>query len=171
MGQRACPALILSHKLVLERRVVMLGRKPDKERIVKAWIMLLLALSLPVAAVAEEAKETKEGEAPKVNYITLSPPFVGNYGLDGTAKLKVYKADVALRVTGDEATKLVKANEPLIRNQLVALFAQQTTEAMNNVESKEKLRQEALKQTQQVMNDETGKPVVEDLLFNNLIIQ
>ncbi|MHC8323350.1 flagellar basal body-associated protein FliL [Pseudomonas sp. GB2N2] len=136
----------------------------------KAWIMLL-ALSLPVVAAAEEAKEVKEGEAPKVNYITLSPPFVGNYGLDGTPKLKVYKADVALRVTGDEATKLVKANEPLIRNQLVALFAQQTTEAMNNVEAKEKLRQEALKQAQQVMNDETGKPVVEDLLFNNLIIQ
>ncbi len=146
----------------------MLGRKPDKERIVKAWIMLMLALSLPVAAIAEEAKEEA---APKVNYITLSPPFVGNYGLDGTPKLKVYKADVALRVTGDEATKLVKANEPLIRNQLVALFAQQTTEAMNNVDAKEKLRQEALRQTQQIMNDETGKPVVEDLLFNNLIIQ
>ena len=134
----------------------------------KAWIMLLLALSLPVAALAEEAKEDT---APKVSYITLNPPFVGNYGLDGTPKLKVYKADVALRVTGDEATKAVKANEPLIRNQLVALFAQQTTETMNNVEAKEKLRQEALKQTQQVMNDETGKPVVEDLLFNNLIIQ
>jgi len=145
----------------------MLGRKPDKERIVKAWIMLLLALSLPVAAVAEE----KEEVAPKVNYVTLSPPFVGNYGLDGRPKLKVYKADVALRVTGDEATKAVKANEPLIRNQLVALFAQQSSETMNNVEAKEKLRQEALKQTQQIMNDETGKPVVEDLLFNNLIIQ
>mgnify|MGYP006182041737 CR=1 FL=1 len=134
----------------------------------KAWIMLLLALSLPVTAAAEEAKE---GAAPKVNYITLSPPFVGNYGLDGTPKLKVYKADVALRVTGDEATKLVKANEPFIRNQLVQLFAQQTTETMNNLEAKEKLRQEALKLTQQIMNDETGKPVVEDLLFNNLIIQ
>jgi flagellar FliL protein len=168
MGQRACLALIVSHKLVLAWRVVMLGRKPDKERIVKAWIMLLLGLSLPMAAVAEEAKEEV---APKVNYVTLSPPFVGNYGLDGTPKLKVYKADVALRVTGDEATKAVKANEPLIRNQLVALFAQQSAETMNNVEAKEKLRQEALKQTQQIMNDETGKPVVEDLLFNNLIIQ
>ncbi|MGG7675461.1 flagellar basal body-associated protein FliL [Pseudomonas sp. WC2] len=134
----------------------------------KAWIMLLLALSLPVAALAEEAKE---GEAPKVSYITLSPPFVGNYGLDGTPKLKVYKADVALRVTGEESAKLVKANEPLIRNQLVALFTQQTSDAMASIEGKEKLRQEALKQTQQVMNDETGKPVVEDLLFNNLIIQ
>lgn len=134
----------------------------------KAWIMLMLALSLPVAAMAEEAKE---GGEPKVSYISLTPPFVGNYGLDGTPKLKVYKADVALRVTGEEAVKAVKDNEPLIRNQLVALFAQQTTETMNNVEAKEKLRQEALKQTQQVMNDETGKPVVEDLLFNNLIIQ
>ena len=137
----------------------------------KAWIMLMLALSLPMAAQAEEAKETKEGEAPKVSYISLTPPFVGNYGLDGTARLKVYKADVALRVTGEEAAKAVKANEPLIRNQLVALFGQQTSETMNNVEAKEKLRQEALKQTQQVMNDETGKPMVDDLLFNNLIIQ
>ena len=70
----------------------------------KAWILLMLALTLPMAAQAEEAKE---GEAPKVSYISLSPPFVGNYGLDGTAKLKVYKADIALRVTGDEAAKLV----------------------------------------------------------------
>ena len=133
----------------------------------KAWIMLMLALALPMAAVGEEAQEGGD----KVSYITLSPPFVGNYGLDGTAKLKVYKADIALRVTGDEAAKLVKANDPLIRNQLVALFTQQTNETMSSGEGKEKLRQEALKQTQQVMNDETGKPVVEDLLFNNLIIQ
>ncbi len=134
----------------------------------KVWIMLMLALSLPMAAMAEEAKE---GAAPKVSYISLTPPFVGNYGLDGSPKLKVFKADVALRVTGDEAAQAVKANEPLIRNQLVALFSQQTAEAMSNVEAKEKLRQEALKQTQQVMNDETGKPMVDDLLFNNLIIQ
>jgi len=138
---------------------------------VKAWILLMLALTLPMVAQAEEAKEAKEGEAPKVSYISLTPPFVGNYGLDGTAKLKVFKADIALRVTGTEAAAAVKANDALIRNQLVALFTQQTNEAMSTVEGKEKLRQEALKQTQQVMNDETGKPMVEDLLFNNLIIQ
>jgi flagellar FliL protein len=135
---------------------------------VKAWILLILALTLPMAALAEEAKD---GDAPKVSYISLTPPFVGNYGLDGTAKLKVYKADIALRVTGPEAAAAVKANDALIRNQLVALFTQQTNESMSSIDGKEKLRQEALKQTQQVMNDETGKPMVEDLLFNNLIIQ
>lgn len=61
----------------------------------KAWILMVLALMLPMAAQAEEAKE---GE-PKVSYISLTPPFVGNYALDGGPKLRVYKADVALRST------------------------------------------------------------------------
>lgn len=133
----------------------------------KAWIVLMLALSLPMVAVAEEAEEG----AAKVSYITLSPPFVGNYGLDGSSKLKVYKADISLRVSGAEAAKAVKANDPLIRNQLVGLFTQQTSESLGSVEAKEKLRQEALKQIQQVMLEETGKPMIEDLLFNNLIVQ
>ncbi|MGO3622056.1 MAG: flagellar basal body-associated FliL family protein, partial [Pseudomonas helleri] len=47
----------------------------------------------------------------------------------------------------------------------------QTSESLGSVEAKEKVRQEALKQVQQVMTDETGKPMVEDLLFNNLIVQ
>ena len=136
----------------------------------KAWIVMVLALTLPVSAVmAEEAKE--EGGPPKVSYITLSPPFVGNYALDGSPRLHVYKADVALRVTGPEAEAAVKRQDPLIRNQLVTLFTQQTADSFSNVESKEKLRQEALKQVQDVMANEEGKPMVEDLLFNNLIVQ
>ncbi|MEG5265120.1 flagellar basal body-associated protein FliL [Pseudomonas sp. JDS28PS106] len=134
----------------------------------KAWILMLLALSLPALAQAEEAKE--EGP-PKVAYVSLTPPFVGNYALDGGPKLRVYKADIALRVTGAEAEAAVKRNDPLIRNQLVALFTQQTVDTMSTAEAKEKLRQEALKQVQQVMNTEEGKPVVEDLLFNNFIVQ
>ncbi|WP_277961857.1 flagellar basal body-associated protein FliL [Pseudomonas sp. RIT-To-2] len=136
----------------------------------KAWILMVLALTLPVSAVmAEEGKE--EGGPPKVSYITLSPPFVGNYALDGSPRLHVYKADVALRVTGPEAEAAVKRQDPLIRNQLVTLFTQQTADSFSNVESKEKLRQEALKQVQDVMANEEGKPMVEDLLFNNLIVQ
>ena len=96
---------------------------------------------------------------------------MGNYGLDGSARLKVYKADISLRVTGADAAKAVKTNDALIRNQLVGLFTQQTSETLGSVEAKEKLRQEALKQIQQVMTAETGKPMVDDLLFNNLIVQ
>lgn len=136
----------------------------------KVWIALLLALSLPLAALANE-EEKKEGEAavPVVAYIGLVPALVGNFG--SGPKLKFYKADIALRVTGTEAEAQVKHHEPLIRNQLVMLFSQQTDETMGTPGAKETLRQEALKQVQAVLTQEEGKPLVDDLLFNNLIIQ
>ncbi|MGE8409302.1 MAG: flagellar basal body-associated protein FliL [Pseudomonas sp.] len=134
----------------------------------KAWILMVLALTLPAAAMAEEEKDAA---APKVSYISLTPPFVGNYGLDGSPRLRVFKADVALKVSNDADAAAVKHHDALIRNQLVALFTQQSLEAMSNVEAKEKLRQEALKQVQIVLETEEGRPVVEDLLFNNLIVQ
>lgn len=141
----------------------------------KVWIALLLALSLPLMAQAsggkEEAEEGKEGEgaAPVVSYVTLVPALVGNFG-DGP-KLKFFKADLSLRVTGADVEAKVKHHEPLIRNQLVMLFSQQTEEAMAAAGARETLRVEALKQVQDVLNQEEGKPLVEDLLFNNLIIQ
>lgn len=138
---------------------------------VKAFIALLLALSLPFAAHAQEEKKEEEGEkaAPKVMYVGIIPALVGNYS--SGMKMKFYKADIALKVTGSEAEEKVKYHEPLIRNQLVQLFSQQTDETLGSMDAKEKLRQEALKQVQQVLEQEEGKPYVEDLLFNNLILQ
>ncbi|KFX71186.1 flagellar basal body protein FliL [Pseudomonas taeanensis MS-3] len=136
----------------------------------KTWIALLLALSMPLAALAEE-DEPKEGEqaATQVAYFSLVPALVGNFGAG--PKLKFYKADIALRVSGSEAESKVRYHEPLIRNQLVMLFAQQTEEALNAPNAKETLRQEALKQVQAVLAQEEGMPLVDDLLFNNLILQ
>ncbi len=134
----------------------------------KICIALLLALSLAAPAFAETAQEPP-GAALKAVYVSLVPALVGNFGAG--LKLKFYKADIALRVAGSEAEDKVKYHEPLIRNQLVILFSQQTDASMGTVGAKETLRLEALKQVQDVLTQETGQPLVEDLLFNNLIIQ
>jgi flagellar FliL protein len=137
---------------------------------VKVWIALLLALSLPVMALAEETEnQPEEGAPPTVAYVSLVPALVGNFG--SGAKLKFYKADIALRVSGSAAEGKVKYHEPLIRNQLVMLFSQQTEEGIAAAGAKETLRQEALKQVQEILTQEEGQPLVDDLLFNNLIIQ
>jgi flagellar FliL protein len=137
---------------------------------VKVWIALLLALSLPVMALAEETEnKPEEGAPPAVAYVSLVPALVGNFG--SGAKLKFYKADIALRVSGAAAEGKVKYHEPLIRNQLVMLFSQQTEEGIAAPGAKETLRQEALKQVQEILAQEEGQPLVDDLLFNNLIIQ
>ncbi|MBS7662471.1 flagellar basal body-associated protein FliL [Pseudomonas lalucatii] len=145
----------------------MLGGNLVEISFVKVLIAALLALSLPLSALAEEEEE--KAAAPQVIYHSLFPALVGNFG--SGPKLKFYKADVALRVSGPEAQAKVKHHEPLIRNQLVMLFAQQTEEGLSAPDAKEALRQEALQQVQQALTQEEGQPVVEDLLFNNLILQ
>ena len=132
----------------------------------KALIALSLALFLSPLMASEEAKPE---DANKPLFVDLTPALVGNYG--SGPKLKYYKADIALKVTGKEAEEKVEHHEPLIRNQLIMLFAQQTDETLGSVEAKEKLRQEALKQVQTVLKEEEGKPLVDDLLFNNLMVQ
>ncbi len=133
----------------------------------KTYLALCLALVLPAAALASSGEEEKA--APTTAYYNLTPALVGNFG--SGPKLKYYKADIALRVTGSEAEEKVEHHEPLIRNQLVMLFAQQNEANMADEAAKEQLRQDALKQVQDVLTQEEGKPIVEDLLFNNLIIQ
>lgn len=135
----------------------------------KAWIVLLMALCLPLMVQASEEEDGEKAPALAVAYVTLTPALVGNFG-DGP-KLKFFKADLSLRVSGPDVEAKIKHHEPLIRNQLVMLFSQQTDEAMAAAGSREVLRAEALKQVQDVMTQEEGQPLVEDLLFNNLIIQ
>lgn len=133
---------------------------------VKRIILLCLALGLAFPALAED----KTDEADKPRYHALVPALVGNFG-SSNGKLRYYKADIALRVSGSDAEGRVKHHEPLIRNQLVTLFSQQSDTTLAGVEAKEALRQEALKQVQAVLTHEEGTPLVDDLLFNNLIVQ
>ncbi|MHB1370937.1 MAG: flagellar basal body-associated protein FliL [Pseudomonadaceae bacterium] len=133
----------------------------------KRILFLFIALALAAPVLANSAAADEAG--PQVLYYALVPAMVGNYG--SGERLKYYKADVALRIAGKEAEDKVKHHEPLIRNQLVMLFSQQTDESLGSVEAKENLRQEALKQVREVLTQEEGQPLVDDLLFNNLIIQ
>ncbi|VXC84495.1 Flagellar protein FliL [Pseudomonas sp. 8Z] len=132
-------------------------------------LLTALLLSLSICLPAFASSEKKE-EAPTTLYYNLTPALIGNLADQG-ARLKFYKADVSLRVTGTEAENKLKLHEPLIRHQLVMLFSAQTSEVINAPDGRENLRQEALKKVQDAINAEEGAPVVEDLLFNNLIIQ
>ena len=77
--------------------MAMLGAIRTEECPVKKSIALLFTLLLPCVALASGGGE-EENAAPKVAYYSLVPALVGNFGAG--PKLKFYKADIALRVTG-----------------------------------------------------------------------
>ncbi|TWH71463.1 flagellar FliL protein [Azomonas agilis] len=134
----------------------------------KNWVIWLCLVMLPSTVLAEAKKEGEQDN--KVAYVSLYPPLVGNYNA-GEKKLRYYKADISLRVVGNAAAEQIKRHDPLVRNQLVMLFAQQSSDVLETLDGKEQLRREALRQLQQLLTQETGKPLVDDLLFNNLVVQ
>lgn len=97
-------------------------------------LSLALCLSLfPSFASAEEAAPEGEG-ANKPVHVDLTPALVGNYG--SGPRLQYYKADIALQVADKDAATKVEHHEPLIRNQLIMLFAQQTDQSLGTVEAR-----------------------------------
>lgn len=102
-------------------------------------------------------------------YIELKPAFVGTIGPG--PRIQYLKADVALRAADPAAAARIQYHDPLIRNTLVALFARQTAESLAGLEGKEQLRADALAAVRDALEEEEGQPLVEDLLFTNLITQ
>ena len=121
----------------------------------KLLTALLLSLSICLPALA--SSEKKE-EVPTALYYNLTPALIGNLADQGN-RLKFFKADVSLRVTGTEAEEKIKQHEPLIRHQMVMLFSAQTSETINAPDGRENLRLEALKKVQDAINGEEGKPL------------
>lgn len=136
---------------------------------IKFFYLLCLASLFTSVAIAEE----EEGKVipPSSQYHDLKPSFVTNFGDASTKKLKFVKADISLRVFGNEALQVVKEHNALIRHQVVMLLSKQTEETMAVLGGQEKLRLQILEQVQAALKEETGEEQVDDLLFTTFVIQ
>lgn len=128
-------------------------------------VLFCLAVSLP-ALLPVQAQEAVQ---PSAQYVELSPSFVGTVGPG--PRIQYMKVDVALRANDPAAVPQIQYHDPLIRNALVHLFGQQTLEGLATLEGKERLRKEALEVVRSTLEEEEGQPLVDDLLFTNLITQ
>lgn len=130
-------------------------------------LALLFGACLSVTAYAEGEEDAVAG--PAVQYIYFEPALVVNYG--STGRMKFLRTDVALRVSSVESAAKVSHHKPYIRNNLVMLFSGQEGEVMNSSQGREELRREALEAVQALMTELEGVPAVDDLFFNNFVVQ
>lgn len=128
----------------------------------RACVFLVFIMTAALAA-AEEA----EG----VRYVTLQPAFVTNYGVTETGRLKYLKADVTLKVANSELEATLKYHTPALRNALVLLFSRQEEATVSTSEGREQIRVAALTELRAIMQAEDGKPIIDDLVFSNFVVQ
>lgn len=128
-------------------------------------IALCLFTVLPLATFAEDGVPV----GPQIQYIYFEPAFVVNYG--STGRIKYLRTDVALKVSSTQAAGMVAHHKPYLRNSLVMLFSAQEPEIMNSSEGREELRMIALREIRAVMSKLEGYPSVDDVYFNNFVVQ
>ncbi len=121
----------------------------------------LILFSFANLSQAAGASETK--------YIHLTPAFVVNYG--NTGRMKYLRTEVALKVTGASAATAVSTHRPYIRNNLVFLLTAQDSDIVNSTSGRETLRKVALDEVRALMTELEGMPFVDDLYFENFVVQ
>jgi flagellar FliL protein len=105
----------------------------------------------------------------KPQYYKLRPSIVVN--IPGVDKSRFLQVDVELMTRNSAGVENVEAYAPLIRNDLITLFSTQKYDDLVTVEGKEELRKKALEIVQKVMKQNTGDPVIEQVLFTNFVSQ
>lgn len=137
----------------------------------------LAALLLSAGGVAYALLANK-GEAPAqpqeavklpALYQPLEPAFTVNYAHGG--RQRYMQANVVLMGRQPEAMNSLADHLPLIRNRLVMLFSSAEFESLMTAEGKEALRTQATLAVQELMEQELGEPVIESVLFTNLVLQ
>lgn len=108
-------------------------------------------------------------KAPPI-YVKLDPPFVVNFDANGVMRFLQVTVEVMTRDA--HAAELVKANDPMIRNDLLLLFGNQRSTDITTLEGKEKLRADALATVAKVVASEGGEgKKVEQLFFTSFVMQ
>ena len=159
------------------------GNGPETAKKSKGKLFLLigvglLALLLSVAGVvyfvfsgaenAESAEPAVPVQMPAI-YQPLDPAFVVNYTHAGRQRYM----QVSVVLMGRDPKKMQEATRhfPLIRNQLVMLFSSEDFEELLTAEGKEKLRERSTLAVQSILEREMNNPVVEAVLFTNMVMQ
>lgn len=124
------------------------------------WILSTVSLS----AFAEDDEEVP----PESIYVSVEPAFVTNYG--GPGRLRYMKIEVSLRVIGPEGEASVTRHMPAIRDALLTLFSIQTDGTIGSADGKESLRVESLGRVHELLAEEDGESLAEDLLFTEFVV-
>ena len=118
------------------------------------------------AAEVEEEVVVARGDA---SYIDLKPPFTVNLAPEDPVGFLQISMQV-LTFNEDVADELEK-HKPLIRNNLLVLFGQQSSAELRVPEGKEQLQKSALETVQTVINKHGTGGEVDNVFFNSFVMQ
>ncbi len=103
-------------------------------------------------------------------YFPLDPAFVVNLN-NASSGAQFLQVEIQLMTRDPAALEILKQQAPGIRAKLLMQLSQVNADSLTTLEGKEALRKQALASVKTMMTAETGRPIVEDLVFTSFVMQ
>ena len=103
--------------------------------------------------------------------IRLTQGMAINFGEPSLIRLHYLKVGVHVRMQNADEAEAIEHHMPALRAALVTVFSAQDEDSVSSPHGKEDIRQLALSQLQDVIEQEEGTPLIQDLFFTTFVIQ
>jgi len=152
--------------------------KANSRRRLMIIIIAALALLAAAGAVAwwlhgsarHAATAPKPASLAPALYLALDPPFVVNF--DSEQAVRFLQIAVQLMSRDAATIELLKANDPVVRNDLLLLFGNQKYAVLSTRAGKEALRNQALASVREVIRGAGGHAErLEAVYFTSFVMQ
>ena len=109
--------------------------------------------------------------APVILYLNIKKPFV--IQIPTKPRHRMMQVKIQITVNSQDNLDLATLHEPLIKNAIseVLYRYQNQPDIYNMIEGRREVKAACLKDVQEAMLKETGKPVVEKVLFTDFVMQ
>ncbi|WP_373188188.1 flagellar basal body-associated FliL family protein [Halopseudomonas sp.] len=102
-------------------------------------------------------------------YQPMDPAFVVNFTHEG--RRRYMQVNVVLMGRDPELMAALSQHMPLLRNELVLQFSSEEYASLFTPEGKDALRERATLAVKAMLEKELGNPVIESVLFTNIVLQ
>jgi flagellar FliL protein len=117
---------------------------------------------------SKDKKGAKDPKAPPV-YVELGEPFVVNF--IEAAQIRYLQVKIEAMTRDQAVSEAIKAHLPQIRNNLVLMFSSMDYTSLSTAEGKQKIRDQALVEIQNILKEETGNSGAEAVYFTSFVMQ
>lgn len=107
---------------------------------------------------------------PGFSYYPLDPDITTNYLSEGKT-LGYVRVAVELMAANDGDLQLITNHAPLIRDAIIRLVGSKPSKEIKSLTSREALRQECLVHINSLLEKETGKKPIKELIFTKYLYQ
>lgn len=124
-------------------------------------LLMMLLFAMPTKALQSN-----------VSYYGFEPDITTNFIKDGSDyRLGFIRVAIEVMVPNPQYVGVVEHHAPLLRDAFIRILSSAPERQIKTMTGRDQLRMKCLERAQELMREETGNPVIQEVLFTKYIYQ